>query len=458
MKTYNITIKTVTFLSLVLLAFIFQHCTDKEILEKNTIVSTLDAYPQIIPFTNLEGESEIKVTTIDKEWDYSLPDGTDWLKAEREHDVIKLKAEANDGEKRHLEITITSSSATKKVLVVQDAVILEESILINAPDFSKSRIYEVTVRGKKVGELCLEFLNKSNEDEVVNEAIVFYGVSIGANIDYTSGYVVNTAGTVKWNKDDYEYTSGGEVDLKHFYIMEDGSYVTEGTSNQVDSETQPSLLIDKRGTEVKEYGITKVGSLQWITRNLATSKYVDGTDIPTGFNQKDWSLQSGPACAVFNCDDANNSENPNFYLREIMGVIYNAYAVSQPNIAPEGWRVATEDDWKITVNYLGGPGVAAGHLKETGIDYWGKQSLAGETDSNVNVGATNYSGITLRPGGYRHSKNLAKGYHSMGGYAYMFTNTINSGIVGIYCSASDVSLGYMEEPLSEGCPIRLVKE
>lgn len=46
---------------------------------------------------------------------------------------------------------------------------------------------------------------------------------------------------------------------------------------------------------------------------------------------------------------------------------YNWYAVDTGKLAPEGWRVPTEDDWKILINYLSGfsDNGAGGKLKET---------------------------------------------------------------------------------------------
>ena len=73
------------------------------------------------------------------------------------------------------------------------------------------------------------------------------------------------------------------------------------------------------------------------------------------------------------------------------------------NIAPAGWHVPTDDEWKQLEMYLGmsqedaddsdwrSSGNVGGKLKETGTTHW----------SSPNTGATNESGFTALPGGCR---------------------------------------------------------
>ena len=71
------------------------------------------------------------------------------------------------------------------------------------------------------------------------------------------------------------------------------------------------------------------------------------------------------------------------------GLLYNFFAVNTGKLAPTGWHVPTDAEWTTLSTYLGGEEVAGGKLKS--ICDW----IA------PNVGATNESGFTGLPGGFR---------------------------------------------------------
>ena len=73
------------------------------------------------------------------------------------------------------------------------------------------------------------------------------------------------------------------------------------------------------------------------------------------------------------------------------GLLYNWYAASDANFATSGWHVPSYTEWTTLIAYLGGSSVAGGKLKETGTVHW----------ASPNTGATNESGFTGLPGGYR---------------------------------------------------------
>jgi uncharacterized protein (TIGR02145 family) len=81
------------------------------------------------------------------------------------------------------------------------------------------------------------------------------------------------------------------------------------------------------------------------------------------------------------------------------------YAVNDSrNLAPSGWHLATDAEWNILTTFLGGESVAGGKLKEIGTKHW----------SDPNSEATNESGFTALPGGFRGNLSFAGaniGYH-----------------------------------------------
>ena len=112
---------------------------------------------------------------------------------------------------------------------------------------------------------------------------------------------------------------------------------------------------------------------------------MDGTPIPHVTDNSEWDGLSTPAyCWLYN-DSARG-----------YGALYNWWVVDPANpkqIAPEGWRVPTDEDWMVLADHLGGSSVAGGKMKTTGTSDW----------LSPNVGATNDSGFSGLPGGYRLS-------------------------------------------------------
>ncbi len=60
-------------------------------------------------------------------------------------------------------------------------------------------------------------------------------------------------------------------------------------------------------------------------------------------------------------------------------------------ICPPGWHLPSDGDFSRLTDYMGGLGDAGGKMKETGLAHW----------LTPNAGATNASGFTALPGGYR---------------------------------------------------------
>ena len=80
------------------------------------------------------------------------------------------------------------------------------------------------------------------------------------------------------------------------------------------------------------------------------------------------------------------------------GVLYNWPAVMELGICPSGWHIPTDGEWTQLTDFLGGQGVAGGKMKSTGTIEAGTGLW-----HSPNAGATNSSGWTGLPGGYRYS-------------------------------------------------------
>jgi uncharacterized protein (TIGR02145 family) len=128
-----------------------------------------------------------------------------------------------------------------------------------------------------------------------------------------------------------------------------------------------------------------IGNQEWSTKNLNVSKYRNGDIIPEVRNQKEWEgLRTGAWC-YYNNDPKNG---------KIYGKLYNWYAVNDlRGLAPVGFHIPSDSEWNTLIDYLGGYKVAGGKMKKIGISNW----------SAPNLGATNESGFSGLPGGYRNT-------------------------------------------------------
>jgi uncharacterized protein (TIGR02145 family) len=131
------------------------------------------------------------------------------------------------------------------------------------------------------------------------------------------------------------------------------------------------------------YRTIQIGDQVWMAENLRTTKYRNGDPIPNVTDGPAWTQLTTGAWAHYE----NNASYENPY-----GKLYNWYAVADPrNVCPTNWHVPTDAEWTVLSDYLGGESVAGGKMKSTGTQYW----------AAPNTGATNASGFSGLPGGYR---------------------------------------------------------
>ena len=131
-----------------------------------------------------------------------------------------------------------------------------------------------------------------------------------------------------------------------------------------------------------------IGNQEWTTKNLNVSKYRNGDIIPEVRNQNRWEELTTGAWCYYNNDSKNGA---------IYGKLYNWYAVNDPRgLAPEGYHIPSDSEWQSLIDYLGGEKIAGGKMKKTGVSLW----------LSPNLDATNESGFSGLPGGYRDIMEL----------------------------------------------------
>jgi uncharacterized protein (TIGR02145 family) len=118
------------------------------------------------------------------------------------------------------------------------------------------------------------------------------------------------------------------------------------------------------------------------------------------------------------------------------------------NIAPTGWHVPAHDEWITLTTTLLGELEAGGKMKETGTIHW----------RSPNTSATNESGFTALPSGYRYSRdgsfrNLDFGSYWWNSTAYGDTEAWDR------CLKSNDTICYTGiDTRQEGFSLRLIKD
>lgn len=132
-----------------------------------------------------------------------------------------------------------------------------------------------------------------------------------------------------------------------------------------------------------EHASIRIGDQVWMVENLNTSTFRNGEAIPHATTAEEWA-RAGRDKEPAWCYYESKRENGVRY-----GRLYNWYAVTDPRgVAPEGWHVATDAEWRQTTDYLGGEDAAGTKMKNT-TGWVGKAN------------GTNESGFSGLPGGSR---------------------------------------------------------
>lgn len=153
------------------------------------------------------------------------------------------------------------------------------------------------------------------------------------------------------------------------------------------------------------YHIVTIGTQVWMVENLKTTRCNDGISIFNITDSTQWSNMTTPAYCWY-LNDEDNYKDP-------YGALYNWYTVETGKICPTGWHVPTDDEWTTLIDYLGGERVAGGKLKEKGTTHW----------ESPNSEATNESGFTALPNGFRFGSFGNGSFKSLGFSGYWWSST-----------------------------------
>ena len=130
----------------------------------------------------------------------------------------------------------------------------------------------------------------------------------------------------------------------------------------------------------------QIGDQVWMTKNINTLVFNNGDTILQARSNEDWvnaAKNKIPAWCYMDNDQSNGAEN---------GRLYNYWAVIDTRgLAPEGWRIPTDDDF----NKL---------LQEVGATNGNKLKSTSGWENGGN--GTNSLGFNATPAGYRNATGL----------------------------------------------------
>jgi len=131
------------------------------------------------------------------------------------------------------------------------------------------------------------------------------------------------------------------------------------------------------------YDTVHIGDQIWFKQNLKTTRYKNGGNIPYVLGNSDWQNLTTGAWSYYTHNTSTNA---------VYGKLYNWFTTKGDTLCPTGWHVPTDTEWSTLTTYLGGEIIAGGKMKSVGTAYW----------DSPNTAASNESGFTALPGGFRN--------------------------------------------------------
>ena len=182
------------------------------------------------------------------------------------------------------------------------------------------------------------------------------------------------------------------------------------------------------------YNTVQIGSQCWFKENLNVGTMIIGSQ-----NQTDNGI-----IEKYCYDDLESN-------CDVYGGLYQwdeamQYSTTE-GVCPPGWHLPTDAEWTTLMTFLGGESIAGGMMKEAGLAHW----------SSPNYNATNSSGFTALPGGYRNSpgyfNDLTNDTKFWSSKEYSATGAWYRGlsyyIEYVYCSYNDKTYGFSARCLQD---------
>ena len=241
---------------------------------------------------------------------------------------------------------------------------------------------------------------------------------------------LNGSGTGKFSGSIINLSAGQTYYVRAYATTVNGSYYGNAlqiTTNADNSLPYPVLnpnLTYGSMTDVEGnvYHTISIGTQTWMAENLRVTKYRNAEALPNETDNTKWkALTTGAYCNYNNNTEANSIAK--------FGRLYNFYALTDArNLAPAGWHIATEAEWKTLETYIAANlGISASVAQALATTSDWEESIStgaiGCLDSNTFQSINNSIGFCALPSGIR-SDNGSFGY--VGNYCAWWTITQNN--------------------------------
>lgn len=188
-------------------------------------------------------------------------------------------------------------------------------------------------------------------------------------------------------------------------------------------------------TEIKSISI---GNQVWSAENLNVDRFQNGDAIPQVQDATEWSRLTTGAWCYYQNDEQNGT---------VYGKLYNWYAVNDSRgLAPKGWHIPSQQEWKELADNVGGIEKAGNSLK------------AKHSWNDPNPEVSNASGFTALAGGDRLSYGK---FDWIGNASYWWTSDPKDGetafAVGLFHSIENIVMPKSALPKTSGYYVRCVK-
>ena len=212
-----------------------------------------------------------------------------------------------------------------------------------------------------------------------------------------------------------------------FFLLSTGSILVQGQT-----------LKDKNGNV---YKTIKFGLQEWTASNLNVTSFRNGDAIFQAKTNEEW-IKAGNEEKPAWCYSKNDPVNGGKY-----GILYNWYAINDKRgLAPDGWRIPTNNDWMTLVKNL------------LGVDYAGPKlkNITGWKSKN----GFNKIGFSALPGGLRSENG---DFNFLGNVAQWWSNTEpvevtkSNMIFSVKLNDTTTEVSYVKMKKENGMSVRCVR-